>query len=89
MNGPMKHGIEYDEKNQRITADEDKKYCVCPLVKAEVVKNAPGLCTCSEKFAERMFSNVLGQPVKARVTASIQRGDPSCVYVIQILSPGS
>jgi hypothetical protein len=45
------------------------------------------LWACSEGFAERMFSNVLGQPVQASVLRSILKGDPSCVYEVQIL-PG-
>ena len=76
--------ITYDPIAQRITADENKATCVCPLVQAGLVKNAPGLCTCSERFAERMFGAVLHQPVSAKVERSIQRGDASCVYAIQI-----
>jgi hypothetical protein len=77
--------IEYDEDARVITADENKSFCVCPLVQRQIVRDSSMLCSCSEGFAERMFSAVLGQPVKARVIKSILRGDPSCVYAIQIL----
>jgi hypothetical protein len=77
--------VEYDEDARVITADENKSFCVCPLVQRQIVKDSSMLCSCSEGFAERMFSAVLDQPVKAQVTKSILRGDTSCVYTIQIL----
>jgi predicted hydrocarbon binding protein len=77
--------IIYDRDAQIVTADEDKKVCVCPLVQKSVGKVSATLCHCSEGFAERMFSAVVEKPVKAEVTRSILRGDKSCVYTIQIL----
>jgi predicted hydrocarbon binding protein len=77
--------ITYDRDAQIITADEDKRICVCPLVQKSIGKVSATLCHCSEGFAERMFSAVVEKPVKAEVTKSILRGDKSCVYTIQIL----
>jgi predicted ArsR family transcriptional regulator len=77
--------VEYNAEAQVIIADENKDFCVCPLVQHQIVKKSSSLCSCSEGFAERMFSAVLDRPVKAQVTRSILRGDPSCVYTIQIL----
>ena len=76
--------IVYNQDAQIIIADEDKSFCVCPLVQRQLVKS-PVLCSCSEGFAERMFAAVLDQPVQATVTQSVLRGDASCVYTIQIL----
>ncbi len=76
--------ITYDQDTQTIIADENKNFCVCPLVQRQLVKSSV-LCSCSEGFAERMFAAVLNQPVKATVTQSVLRGDASCVYTIQIL----
>ncbi len=47
-------------------------------------KRLPALCYCSEGFAERMFSIVQGSPVQAIVASSVQRGDPTCVYRIEL-----
>ena len=83
--------IDYDPIAGRITADENKSACVCPLVQAGLVKGAAagagGLCACSEQFAERMFGAVLKRPVRASVARSIMRGDPSCVYVVEGCDP--
>jgi hypothetical protein len=74
--------IDYDPTSGTITADENKAECVCPLVRCGAVKDNSVLCNCSVGFAERMFSSVLGKPVQARVTRSILKGDPSCVYQV-------
>lgn len=72
-----------DNKSERImTVDENKPFCVCPLLKNKKDKLFPALCYCSEGFAERMFSAVYQRPVHVRVGASIQRGDSSCVYIV-------
>ena len=76
--------VTYDKDAQIITADENKSACVCPLVQKGGIAS-PALCYCSVGFAERMFSAVAARPVKGEVTRSILRGDPSCVYTIQIL----
>ena len=76
--------IEYDAASGILLADENKAACVCPLVRCGAVKNQSLLCNCSEGFAARMFSGVLGQPVQARVIRSILKGDPSCVYQVQM-----
>lgn len=50
----------------------------------EVKLNSTLLCDCSEGFTEKMFSAVVGKPVKAEVVASIQRGAESCRYRITL-----
>jgi hypothetical protein len=75
--------IDYDAAQGFILADENKAECVCPLVRCGVVKNQSLLCSCSEGFAKRMFSAVVGQPVQTKVLRSILKGDLSCVYQIQ------
>ena len=74
--------IDYNPETGILTANENKPYCVCPLVNQEEGINYPSLCYCSEGFAEKMFSEVVGHPVKARVLASVQRGDKHCIYEI-------
>jgi len=76
--------IDYDPTTRTITADENKAFCVCPLVQHYPQMPAT-LCHCSERFGEKMFSAVTGTPVKATVLRSILRGDPSCVYQIRLV----
>lgn len=76
--------VTYDEAQGVIIADENKAACVCPLVKQGIAIDLTFLCSCSEGFAEKMFSEVTGRPVSARVQQSILRGAPSCVYRIEL-----
>jgi hypothetical protein len=76
--------VDYNRELGRILADENKSACVCPMVdKAKGVKSSI-LCYCSEGFAERMFSKVVGHPVKAQIVQSIHRGATSCIYRIDL-----
>jgi hypothetical protein len=63
--------------------DENKDYCVCPITTVLNGNVSPILCNCSAKFAQRMFSKVLGTEVKASVVRSILRDKKSCVYEIK------
>lgn len=76
--------IDYDKENGIIIADENKNYCVCPMINKEKGTESSAICYCSEGFSEKMFSEVLGRPVKASVLSSIYRGDPSCRYKVDI-----
>jgi len=76
--------IQFDEQRNTLIADENKNYCVCPLIRQNSGKNTAILCNCSEGFAEKMFSSVVGHPVSARVVTSVLRGDESCRYEINM-----
>ena len=76
--------VNYDKAKGTITADENKSYCVCPMVNKEKGVRSSILCFCSEGFAEKMFSTVVGHPVSARVVSSIHRGNDRCIYEIKI-----
>ena len=76
--------VNYNLKTQILIADENKSYCVCPMINHKTGIKPGVLCYCSEGFAEQMFSKVLGHPAKAKVIASIQRGDSSCKYQINL-----
>lgn len=72
-----------DNKVERqLAIDENKPFCVCPLLKNASGKLFPALCYCSEGFAEKMFSAVYQKKVDVTVAASVQRGDTSCVYLV-------
>ncbi len=74
--------VDYNNATRTIIADENKNYCVCPMLGQKSKTRYPALCYCSEGFAEKMFSIVIGQPVSATVISSVQRGDKSCKYRI-------
>lgn len=76
--------IDYNQESNVIVADENKAYCVCPMVNKEKGVRSSILCYCSEGFAERMFSKVAGHPVSARVISSIHRGNDRCKYEIRL-----
>jgi predicted hydrocarbon binding protein len=76
--------IDYNKTTKVLIADENKDYCVCPILEHKKGLNSSAICYCSEGFAERMFSLVTKVPVKAIVTSSVRKGDKSCVYRIEI-----
>ncbi len=74
--------IDYTVAAKTLIANENKNYCVCPMVNRE--KGGSGaLCYCSEGFSELMFSKVIGKPVIANVISSVLRGDKNCQYKIE------
>ena len=75
--------VDYNEAAGVITADENKSYCVCPVLKGTPA-GSPAICYCSEGFAEKMFSRVTCVPVTAEVVSSVRRGDKTCIYRIQL-----
>lgn len=77
--------IDYNKTAKTLIADENKDYCVCPVLNYEKGNHSSAMCFCSEGFAEKMFSVVAGGPVSAEVVSSIRRGDNSCKYKIVFL----
>jgi hypothetical protein len=73
--------ITHNLNEKTLIADENKSSCVCPIA-GKLNQRLPALCNCSEGIAELMFTKVLGKTAKARVIASIQRGDETCKYEI-------
>ncbi|RKD91641.1 DUF6144 family protein [Mangrovibacterium diazotrophicum] len=76
--------VDFDRENGIIHADENKDFCVCPMVSHQQGMNMGVLCYCSEGFAELMFSKVVGHPVQATVISSIHRGNDRCKYQIKL-----
>ena len=76
--------IEYDKKNKVLIADENKNYCVCPILDYKPERKYSAMCYCSEGFAEKMFSTVSGVAVSAKVIESIRKGGERCKYEIQL-----
>lgn len=76
--------IDYNKTTKVLIADENKDYCVCPILEHKKGLNTSAVCYCSEGFAEKMFSVVTGCPVTAKVISSVRKGDKSCKYRIEI-----
>jgi hypothetical protein len=76
--------VSYSPDQGVILVDENKPACVCPVVPKNHAGDLGLICFCSEGIAERMFSDVVGHPVRAQVVASILRGDRSCKYRIDV-----
>ncbi len=74
--------IDYDKAKGVLIADENKNYCVCPIVVHNKDNDSSAICYCSEGFAEKMFSSVSGVQAQAEVVASVRKGDTSCKYKI-------
>lgn len=78
--------IDYDKTTKILIADENKDYCVCPILEHKKGMNTSAICYCSEGFAEKIFSLVTGVPVKAKVISSVRKGDKSCKYKIEMVN---
>ena len=76
--------IDYNKTTKILIADENKDYCVCPILEHKKGLNTSAICYCSEGFAEKMFSVVTGVPVTAKVISSVRKGDKSCKYKIEL-----
>lgn len=74
--------VDYDKEKRILIADENKNYCVCPIVNYNKDVDLSSMCYCSEGFAEKMFTSVSGVQAHAEVIASVRRGDASCKYKI-------
>ena len=75
--------VDYNETTGVLLADENKTYCVCPVLKGTPA-GSPAICYCSEGFAEKMFSGVAGVAAAAEVISSVRRGDKTCIYRVQL-----
>jgi predicted hydrocarbon binding protein len=74
--------VEYNKETKTVVANENKSYCVCPVMKQADAITSSAICYCSEGFAEKMFSVVFNSPVSATVVSSVLRGDKNCIYKI-------
>jgi hypothetical protein len=74
--------VDYNKTTKTIIADENKNYCVCPIISNSQKADLSSMCYCSEGFAELMFSYVTGESASATVISSIHKGDDRCIYRI-------
>lgn len=79
--------VVFSEDGTKIIVDENKDFCVCPVVHAlkQTSNDIPlSICNCSEQFAKNMFSKVIGKEVHTKVIRSIIRDGKSCIYEIDL-----
>lgn len=76
--------VTYSEDKRKLLIDENKDFCVCPVTQSLNGSVSPVLCSCSENYAKKMFSKVLGKEVETKVVRSILRDEKSCVYEITL-----
>ena len=79
--------IKFSNNGKKIIIYENKESCVCPVVNSlkQTGNDIPkSICNCSEQFAKKMFSKVIGKEVHTKVTRSIIRDGKSCIYEIDI-----
>lgn len=76
--------INKSDDNKKIVIDENKNFCVCPVVHRMGNNVPPAICNCSEHFAKKMFSEVTDSPVNVKVARSFVRDGKSCVYEINL-----
>lgn len=70
--------IQTEEKGH-IFIDEQKDYCVCPLVLSSAILSRD-LCECSRAFNKRMFERVIGKEVEVSLGHTYIRDKKSCQY---------
>ena len=76
--------INKSDDNKKIIIDENKNFCVCPVVHRMGNNVPPAICNCSENFAKKMFSKVTCKQVNVRVIRSFVRDGKSCIYEITL-----
>lgn len=76
--------INKSDDNRKIIIDENKNFCVCPVVHRMGNNVPPAICNCSEHFAKKMFSEVTGNQVDVKVIRSFVRDGKSCIYEITL-----
>lgn len=76
--------INKSDDNKKIIIDENKDFCVCPVVHRMGNNVPPAICNCSEHFAKKMFSKVTGKQVNVKVIRSFIRDGKSCIYEITL-----
>lgn len=74
--------VDYNISTKTLIADENKNYCVCPIISTNIKTDSSAICYCSEGFAEKMFSVVSGVSVRATVISSIRKGNDTCKYEV-------
>ncbi len=61
-----------------------KAYCFCPVVKAALGKMPKTFCYCGAGWAEQLWNQVVGQPLKIEVVKSVIDGDDICKFAVHL-----
>jgi predicted hydrocarbon binding protein len=77
--------VEWAEDGRSFRVFDKSPICSCPLIGAG--KPSPTMCECSAGWQKETYGHITGGPVKVTVEQSILRGDPQCVFHIQLARP--
>lgn len=66
----------------RITLAWDR--CLCPMVGGTQGTLPKVYCHCSEGWMHEVFESIIGKPVDVHIVKAIKRGDPRCVFTIDV-----
>jgi predicted hydrocarbon binding protein len=74
--------VEWSEDGRTFRVFDKSPTCTCPLVGSN--KTSTTMCHCSAGWQKATYERITGAPVEATVEQSVLRGDPQCVYRIQL-----
>jgi predicted hydrocarbon binding protein len=58
--------------------------CGCPMMRAGLITATDVFCLCSTGWVKKIFTTLLGRPVKVELAQAMGRGDPRCRYVVNL-----
>jgi len=74
--------VEWSKDGRSFRVFDKSPTCTCPLVGTG--KTSTTMCHCSAGWQKETYTHITGRPVQATVEQSILRGDPQCVFRIQL-----
>ena len=79
--------VQWAEDGRSFKVIDKSPTCTCPLVGTG--KTSPTMCNCSAGWQKETYAYITGGPVKVAVEQSVLRGDPQCVFRIQLAKPAA
>lgn len=61
-----------------------KAYCFCPIVKAALEKMPRTFCYCGAGWAEQLWNEVVGEPLKVDIVSTVVDGDKMCKFAVHL-----
>jgi predicted hydrocarbon binding protein len=74
--------VEWSEDGRTFRVFDKSPTCTCPLVGSG--KTSTTMCHCSAGWQKATYERITGVPVEAIIEQSVLRGDPQCVFRIQV-----
>ncbi len=61
-----------------------KAYCFCPIVKAALERMPRTFCYCGAGWAEQLWNEVVGEPLKIDIVSTVVDGDKFCKFAVHL-----